>query len=109
MRGQFFSLDVFIAAVILVSGTVVLLYSVIGATSLQQAQLFSADVLRESLTSTVRDLNYPVVSSAFTGYANLSNPYDIRNPDMTLGEVIGEYHHLIGKSAPGSADEGNYT
>ena len=109
MRGQFFSLDVFIAAIILVSGTVVLLYSVVGMTSLQQAQLFTGDVLRESLTSSIRELNYEVLISPEDGYANASNPYDIRNFDMSLGELIGEYHHLAERSTASSPQEGNYT
>jgi hypothetical protein len=109
MRGQFFSLDVFIAAIILVSGTVVLLYSVVGMTSLQQAQLFGGDVLRETLVSSVRELNYDVLISPTNGYANASNPYDIRNIDMSLGELIGEYHYLAQKSVSGSPDESNYT
>lgn len=100
MRGQFFSLDVFIAAIVLVTGAVVLLYSIVGATSLQQAQLFSADILRETLTSSVRELNYQVLTNPDTGYADPANEYDIRNFDMTLGELIGEYHYL-GTSASG--------
>lgn len=108
MRGQFFSMDVFIAAIILVSGTIVLLYGVVGTTSVQQAQLFSADVLRESLTTSVRELEHPIVSSAHTGFANRSNPYDIQNSELTLGEVIGEYHHLANASTD-PVDIGNYT
>ena len=98
MRGQFFSLDVFIAAIVLISGSVVLLYSIVGTTSLQESQLFTADILRETVTASVRDLNYRVLTSPIDGYANASDPYDIRNFDMTLGELIGEYHFLANKS-----------
>ena len=108
MRGQFFSVDVFIAALILVGGTVVLLYSVVGMTSLQQAQLFTGDVLRETLVSSVRELNYPVLTSPTDGYADASNPYDIRNYDMSLGELIAEYHYLAERSTL-PEDIANYT
>lgn len=93
-RGQFFSLDVFIASLILVTGGVVLLFSVFGQTSLQQAQLFSSDLLRETLTKTVRDLNYPILNQPYpAGYAS-NDPYGIKNFDMTLGALIGEYYEL---------------
>lgn len=104
MRGQFFSVDVFIAALILVGGAVVLLYSVVGITGLQQAQLFSGDVLRETLVSSVRELNYPVLMSPTDGYADASNPYDIRNFDMSLGELIAEYHYLAERNAGSPAE-----
>ena len=109
MRGQFFSVDVFIASLILVGGAVVLLYTVVGMTGLQQAQLFSGDVLRETLVSSVRELNYPVLMSPTDGFADADNPYDIRNFDMSLGELIAEYHYLAEQSVAGSPEEGNYT
>lgn len=108
-RGQFFSIDVFIAAVILISGTVVLLFSISGSSDLQSGQLFSGDLLRETLTKSVRELNYPVLTSPdpSIGYADPTNPYDIKNFDYTLGEVIGEYHHLA-QASTGVA-QANYT
>lgn len=106
-RGQFFSLDVFIASLILVSGSVVLLFSVFGQTNLQPAQIFSTDILRQTLTKTVRDLNYPVLTQSYpTGYAS-NDPYGIKNFDMTLGELIGEYYEL-NQTAPTQADRTAY-
>lgn len=111
-RGQFFSIDVFIATIILVSGSVVLLYSISGQSDLQPAQLFNADLLRETITKSVRELNYVVLTSPNNnvGYANASNPYDIEDFDKTLGETIGEYHHLANQSwSTSPAAYGNYS
>lgn len=102
-KGYIFTLDLFIAVIIVVAGSFIILFNIFNSGQIIQPKVFSDDLLREAYTKQIFQLNYPILTTKL----NSSAPYGINDPAKSVAEQSAEFYYLAKTTGDAGWNESN--